>query len=82
MTEIPASADVAKMIVGGSPPIFIVGPGGERIGKIAPLSDNESPSELISDEEWAEIRRRMADDDGTRYTWDQVKEHLRSLAPE
>jgi hypothetical protein len=36
----------------------------------------------ISDEEWTEIQRRMANDDGTRYTWAEVREHLRSLAPE
>jgi hypothetical protein len=29
-------------------------------------------------EHWEEIQRRMADDDGTRYTWDEVKEHLRT----
>ncbi len=36
----------------------------------------------LSDEEWAEINRRMAADDGTRYTTAEVLAYLRALAPE
>ena len=36
----------------------------------------------ISDKEWAEIQRRMANDDGTRYTHAEMMDRLRALAPE
>jgi hypothetical protein len=36
----------------------------------------------MTPEHIAELKRRMAEDDGTRYTLSEVLERLRTLAPE
>jgi hypothetical protein len=82
MTQITVPDELAQLIVGASPPIVIVDPSGRALGQIGPLTSNTAAQEAISDEEWAEIQQTMANDDGTRYSWAEVKEHLRALARE
>ena len=80
MTQITVSAELARAIAESPPPIVLVDPQGRKLGQMTQI---EAAAEAkISDEEWAEIKRRMANDDGTRYTWAEVKDYLRTLAPE
>jgi hypothetical protein len=82
MTQITLSDELARQISEASAPIMLIDSHGRTLGQVAPVAANAQLEAKISDEEWAEIKRRMASDDGTRYTWAEVKEHLRSLAPE
>jgi len=61
-------------------PVVVIDSQGRTIGKIAPVP--LGPPAGSSEEELAEIKRRMANDDGTRYTTAEVLAYLRSLAPE
>jgi hypothetical protein len=81
MTQITLSDDQTRQLSEASAPIVFVDSRGRKLGELS--SVNRSTSEdTISDEELAEIKRRMANDDGTRYTTAQVLQYLRDLAPE
>jgi hypothetical protein len=82
MTQITVTDELARAIADAGPPILIVDSRGRELGQIMPIVQSAPAEAAISDAEWAEIKRRMAEDDGTRFTWAEVKEHLRSLAPE
>jgi hypothetical protein len=79
MIQITLSDEQTRLIIEASVPIVLVDSHGRTVGEVAPAAKAEAK---ISDEEWAEIKRRMANDDGTRYSWAEVKERLRALAPE
>ena len=82
MVQITIADDLARTIAEAGPLVTLVDSQGRTVGQIAPVR-SEVPSPIgMTEEHWEEIRRRMAEDDGTRYTWAEVKEHLRSLAPE
>src|SRR6266478_3513014 len=73
----------------GGPPEYIqqnwdrlVDSKGRTIGQLTPLESSPEGPLGMTDEHLAELKRRMADDDGTRYSWAEVKEHLRALTQE
>lgn len=79
MTIITLNDEQARLIGGANAPIVLVDPDGRQIGTataLQPLSDDASEDEII-----AEIKRRMAADDGQRYTHAEVMAQLRALAP-
>jgi hypothetical protein len=82
VVQITVSDDFARQIAGAPLPIVLVDSHGRALGQINRLEDFPVESSAISDEDWAEIQRRMANDDGTRYSWAEVKQHLRSLVKE
>jgi hypothetical protein len=82
MIQITVSDVEARAISEASPPFVIVDPQGKPLGQITPVDPDIAARAAMSAEEWDEIKRRMAEDDGTRYTWAEVKEYLRTLAPE
>ena len=82
MTILTLSDDQARIVAGASTPVDVIDSHGRTIGKLAPVMPESSAAYAISDEELAEIKRRMANDDGTRYTTAEVLAYLRTLAPE
>ena len=82
MIRIVLSDEQAQLIAGASQPIDFVDSQGRALGQLAPTPHSPPSQEKLSDAELAEIGRRMANDDGTRYTLPEMLEHLRTLAPE
>jgi hypothetical protein len=80
--QITVSDVQARVIAESSPPFVVVDPQGKALGQITPVDPEIAAGAGISAEEWAEIQRRMANDDGTRYTLAEVMERVRALAPE
>jgi hypothetical protein len=82
MIQITLTDVEARALAEAAPPFVVVDPQGKPLGQITPVDPKIETYAAMSPEEWEEIKRRMAEDDGTRYTWAEVKEYLRSLAPE
>jgi hypothetical protein len=82
MIRLTLTDEQAQLIAGASQPIDVVDSQGRALGKIAPTPQNQSDPGAISDADLAEIKRRMAADDGTRFTMPEMLEHLRTLASE
>ena len=82
MIQITVSDVQARVITESSPPFVVVDPQGKPLGQITPVDPQTAAGPGISAEEWAEIKRRMANDDGTRYTLAEIMERVRALAPE
>ena len=82
MTQITVTDELARAISQAGSFVILVDSKGRTIGQLTPVdSDLEGPLGM-TDEHLAELKRRMADDDGTRYSWAEVKEHLRALTQE
>lgn len=86
MTQITVTAEIASAIAASSPPIVLVDPQGKKLGQMT-QTDLSSASESIgpigmTDEHLAEIKRRMAEDDGTRFTLAEIMERVQTLATE
>jgi hypothetical protein len=78
MTFVTLSSEQVRIIGEATSPIVLVDPDGREVGQIAL---GAGPS-LESDEAvLAEVKRRMANDDGTRMTHAQVMDYLRALTP-
>lgn len=82
MVQITVTDEFARQIAEAALPIVLVDSGGRTLGQIDRLENISAGSPTITDDEWAKIQRRMANDDGTRYSWAEVKQHLRGLAKE
>jgi hypothetical protein len=82
MTPITVSEDLARAISEAGPFVALVDPSGHTLGHVAPVGYPLSGPVGITDEYLAELERLRAEDDGVRYSWAEVKEHLRSLAQE
>jgi len=82
MIQITVSDVQARVIAESSPPFVVVDPQGKPLGQITPVDPETATQPGISAEDWAEIKRRMANDDGTRYTLAEIMERVRALAPE
>jgi hypothetical protein len=80
MVQITVNDDLARAIVEAGSAAILVDSSGLAVAHVTPI-EHSGPIGM-TDEHLAELERRMANDDGTRYTWPQVLEHLRSLAPE
>jgi hypothetical protein len=80
MVQITVNDELARAIVQAGPAALLVDPAGRVVGQVTPI-EHMGPIG-ITDEHLAKLDRLRAEDDGTRYTWPQVLEHLRALAPE
>lgn len=80
MIRIVLTDEQAEAIAAASEPIDLVDGSGRMLGRMTPPPRHELTPEEAA--EIAEIKRRMACDDGTRRTTAEVLERLRALAPE
>jgi hypothetical protein len=78
MTLVTLSDEQVKLIGEATSPVVLVNSAGRKVGKVTPL--NFLPSGATEREVIADIRSRMAEDDGTRFTHSEVMDHLRTLA--
>lgn len=78
MTQIVVPNNVAMQILAATSPIVLVDENGHTLGQFnGPRTESE-----FSDADIDQVKQRMANDDGTRYTWAEVKQYLQSLAGE
>lgn len=82
MVQITVTDDLAQAIVNAGPFVTLVDPNGRTVGQVAPPGTQLSGPVGITVNYLTELDRIRAEDDGIRYSWDEVKEHLRSLATE
>jgi hypothetical protein len=82
MVQITVTDELARAIAEAGTLVTLVDSRGRAVGQIAPIDSKTVVPLGMTEDHWEEIQRRMAEDDGTRYTWAEVREHLRSLAPE
>jgi hypothetical protein len=82
MVQITVTDELAKAIAQAGPFVTLVESTGRTVGQVAPPGTVLSGPIGITDEYLAELERVRAEDDGVRYSWAEVKEHLRSLTPE
>jgi len=82
MIQIAVNDVEAFAITESSTPVVIVDSSGNALGQIGPVDAEVAGQPGIPAERWAEIKRRMANDDGTRYTLAEIMERVRALAPE
>ena len=82
MIQIAVSDVEARAISESSSPVVVVDSHGKPLGQITPVDPKTAAQPGISAENWAEIKHRMANDDGTRYTLAEIMERVRALAPE
>ena len=75
MTFVTLSTEQVRIIGEATSPIVLVDPDGSEIGQIAA---GAVPSLASEEEIIAEVKQRMANDDGTRLTHAQVMDHLRA----
>jgi hypothetical protein len=80
MTQITVSDEVARLISQGSTPIVLVDKQGRELGKLDRMCASESMAPSISDEELAELKRRM-NEPGPGKTKKELLDYLQSLAP-
>jgi len=80
VVQITVSDELARAITEAGSSVTLVDSRGRALAHVTPVEPTAPLG--ISDEHLEEIERRMANDDGTRYTWDEVKSQLRALAPE
>jgi hypothetical protein len=80
MVQITVTDELARAIAEAGPTAILVDSSGRALAQVTPVEHADPIA--MTEEHLAELERRMADDDGTRYTWAEVKQHLRSLAPE
>lgn len=80
MVQITVDEELARAIVEAGPGALLVDLCGRPLARVSPV-EQVAPIGM-TDVHLAELERRMASDDGTRYTWAEVQQHLHSLAPE
>jgi hypothetical protein len=80
MVQITVSDELAQAIVSAGTIATLVDGRGRTVAHVSPVEHIRPIG--MSEEHLMEIERRMANDDGTRYTWAEVQEHLRALSPE
>jgi hypothetical protein len=79
MVQITVNDDLARAISGAGESIIFIDADGHWLGQFTRSDDGPIG---MTPEHIAELKRRMAEDDGTRYTLSEVLERLRTLAPE
>jgi hypothetical protein len=78
-----AVSDIEALAISESPtPVVVVNSQGRPLGQIAPVDPETVAQPGIPAERWVEIKRRMANDDGTRYTLAEIMERVRARVPE
>lgn len=79
MVQITVTDEIARAISDAGSDAILVDTQGRFIGQITPAA--AGPIGMTA-EHMEELQRRMANDDGVRYTWAEVREYLHTLAPE
>lgn len=85
MVQITVSDELARQIVGASPPVVFVDSRGQELGQFtrrSTTSERVESGDSSADDEWAEAKRRMEQakrEGGPFYTTKEVLEHLKSL---
>jgi hypothetical protein len=82
MVQITVTDELAQAIAQAGPFVTLVDSNGHTIGQVAPLGTQLGGPIGMTDEHLAELQRIKAEDDGSRFSWSEVKEHLRSLVQE
>ncbi len=82
MVQITVTDELARAIADAGPLVTLVDSRGRTVGQIAPVQADDTVPLEMSAEYLSALKRRMVNDDGTRYNWAEVKEHLHSLANE
>jgi hypothetical protein len=82
MVQVTIPDDVARAISDAGSFVALVDGTGRTIGHVAPAGAKLSGPIGMTDEHIAELKRRMAEDDGTRHVLSDVITRLRSAAPE
>lgn len=82
MTLIPVNDELAQLIDGAQAPVVLVNSKGERLGRVTPAKAATLPDDATDEEVVAEIKRRMAADDGTRYSFSDLLQRLHEQFPE
>ncbi|HEX6963178.1 MAG TPA: hypothetical protein VF175_15030 [Lacipirellula sp.] len=77
MTIITLSDDQARILAGSPSPVIVMDPQGRPVGQIAPVRSTSRSEE----EEIAEAKRRMADDNGQGRELRDIIQDLRRIAP-
>jgi hypothetical protein len=80
MTFITVNDETARLIGEAAAPVVLVDSKGQHVGRVTKV--NILPPDASEAEIIAEVKRRMAEDDGTRIPHAEVMAHLRALAPE
>jgi hypothetical protein len=80
MVQITVNDELARAIAEAGAAAILVDRSGRVVAHVTPIENNGPIG--ITDEHLAELERRMKQDDGTRFTWAEVKDHLRALASE
>jgi hypothetical protein len=80
MVQITVSEELARAITEAGSVVTLVDSRGRALAHATPVEHTQAIG--ITEEHLREVERRMANDDGTRYTWAEVKEYLHTLAPE
>ena len=80
MTFMMVNDEQARLIAEASSPVVFVDARGHEIGKLQPLPTDRQAAPQISDEELAELKRRMASP-GPGKTTDKVLARLKAIAP-
>jgi hypothetical protein len=80
MVQITISDELAQAITEAGQLVTLVDSSGRALAHATPV-EPVGPIGM-TEEHCAELERRRREDDGTRFTWEQVKEHLRTLAAE
>jgi hypothetical protein len=80
MVQIQITDELADAIAKIGTVAVLVDSGGRAIGHVTPL-ERSGPIGM-TEEHVAELQRRMANDDGTRYKFSDIIDRLRAMAPE
>ena len=78
MIQFVVPNNIALQIQAATSPIVLVDENGQTLGQFkGPRTESD-----FSDADIDQVKQRMASDDGTRYTWAEVKQYLQSLTSE
>ena len=81
MVQISVSDDLARAIENAGPCVMLVDSSGQMIGQVTPVKSKAGPIGM-TEEHVAELKRRMAEDDGTRYPFTEAIQRVQALAQE
>ena len=82
MVEISISDEIARAIINAGSFAVLVDQRGQKVGRVAPCDELPSGTIGMTEEHIEELKRRIAEDDGVRYTFSEVIARLRAVAPE
>ena len=82
MVQITVTDELAQAIAQAGPFVALVDRNGRTVGHVAPPGTQLTGPIGITDDYLAELEHIRAEDDGVRYSWADVKEHLQSLPRE